>query len=77
MTYRFYFWFQGVPKNRKGGPWWSKDFDTLEKMLDFRLAMLPFLHAYTIDDREVLYFRNDKYMFSPPQNLKITFTQER
>lgn len=75
--YRFYFWFQGVPENRIGGPWWSRDFNTLEKMLDFKKAMLPFLHAHTIDDQNTLYYSGDgKDMYSPSQNLKITFTEE-
>lgn len=77
MTYRFYFWFKGVPKDRIGGPWWSRDFTNANDMWSFKCTALPFLHAYAIDDQNIIYFSGDgREMSTPPQNLKIIFTED-
>ena len=76
MSYRFYFWFKGVPENRIGGPWWARDFATLDHMIDFKRAMLPFLYAWVFDDREYLE-ELDPMNVRPRENLQVSFAHNQ
>jgi hypothetical protein len=50
---RLYWWFTDAPKDRVGGPWWHKDFDSvigpkgLNRFLD---TLFPFIYAYSISE---------------------------
>lgn len=37
---RYFYWFQGTPKNRPHGPWWFKDFTNNRDYQVFRNEMI-------------------------------------
>lgn len=39
MIARAYYWFRGTPKDRKGGPWWARDFETRDAALEWLRGM--------------------------------------
>lgn len=41
-----YYWIQGAPEDRMGGPWWHREFDDAFERDLFLLDLKPFLHAY-------------------------------
>jgi len=50
--YRFYFWFDNVPENRPGGPWWYRDFETIVARRDFVNDTRKFLKAWAYSEGE-------------------------
>lgn len=54
MKYRLYYWFQGTPQSRVGGPWWYRDFDSGVERDSYLHDTKPFLHAYSMVDGQDL-----------------------
>ena len=49
-AYRLYFWFNGTPADRFGGPWWCRDFTREVDRATFFCAVSPSLRkAFTLD----------------------------
>ena len=46
MTFRLYYWFDGAPVDRPGGPWWYRDFSKAEERDWFLLNTRPFLRRW-------------------------------
>ena len=70
--YRLYFWIDGAPENRPGGPWWFRDFKEKEKYQDFCETIIPLLKCYAFaafpEDEKYLEKWNHLIMYISPPN---------
>jgi len=41
-----YYWIEGAPEDRMGGPWWHREFDDATERQLFLDDLKPFLYAY-------------------------------
>lgn len=54
MTYRLYFWFHGADAGRAGGPWWYRDFITIDQRARFLNDITRFLHTHRLVEGDPL-----------------------
>lgn len=48
-----WYWIEGAPKDRPGGPWWHRQFDSKAEADTFLSDISSFLHAYAWDEGHV------------------------
>lgn len=72
MTYRLYYWFQGAPADRPGGPWWYRDFENGGERNFFLLLCKPFLYRWAEAHGESGTMPNHDLMeIQPPEELTL------
>ena len=70
---RLFFWFDGAPEDRPGGPWWYRDFLSEEDRDKFIVDTRRFLHIFVICDVKDTPYRVDEaskgmlYIQPPPR----------
>jgi hypothetical protein len=69
MTYRLYYWFNGTPNCRPGGPWWCRNFSNVEGRDDFVLSTGLMFHKWATLDSDDPPCHDDMEI-APPQKAE-------
>ena len=76
MVYRLYYWYNGAPEDRPGGPWWYKDFKTRYERSEFLTCGHIFFKKYcrfnfenTLKNRN--YYNHHPLKIAPPKECQI------
>jgi hypothetical protein len=67
---RLYFWIQGAPESRIGGPWWARDFKTKAERDMFLRDLGPMLHAFALTEGTE---RLDRNHVRPPADCEVLY----
>lgn len=71
MTYRLYYWFDGAPADRPGGPWWHRDFSKDSERNWFLLVLRPFLYRWAELQGEGPLPQHESMRIRPPKELTL------
>lgn len=71
MTYRLYYWFDGTPADRPGGPWWYRDFSKGDERWEHLLCLRPFLRRWAETHGESPLPTYDPMKIWPPEDLTL------
>ncbi len=70
MRFRLYYWFDGAPADRPGGPWWYRDFYKEDNPNAFLVDCKSFLYKWAEMHGDDLP-RHDPMRIYPPKSLQI------